>query len=85
MEQFFVYIIYSAYLDRYYIGQTGQLEDRLFRHNNAGSKSTKAAKDWKLVYAEAHPTRSEAIKRESHIKNQKSRRFIEALIQNTTK
>jgi putative endonuclease len=49
---FHVYIIYSATLDQYYIGQTQDVADRLFRHNNSGSKSTKKAKDWKLVYEE---------------------------------
>jgi len=49
MEQFHVYILYSASLNRYYIGHTGQLDDRLFRHTNSGSKSTKAATDWQLV------------------------------------
>ncbi|MDP2189382.1 MAG: GIY-YIG nuclease family protein [Sphingobacteriaceae bacterium] len=52
MERFFVYILFSPILNRYYIGHTGQLSDRLFRHIHSGSKSTKAANDWKLVYKE---------------------------------
>ncbi len=84
MEQFHVYILYSPSLNRYYIGHTGQLDDRLFRHTNSGSKSTKAAHDWQLVYSESCPSRSDAMKRESFIKKQKSRRFIETLIQTKT-
>jgi predicted GIY-YIG superfamily endonuclease len=34
-----------------------------------------------LAYSETYPTRGEAMKREHHIKKQKSRKFIEALIQ----
>ena len=84
MDQFYVYILFSPSLNRYYIGHTGQLDDRLFRHTNSGSKSTKAAHDWQLVYSESYPSRSDAMKRESFIKKQKSRRFIETLIQTKT-
>ena len=84
MDQFYVYILFSPSLNRYYVGHTGQLDDRLFRHTNSGSKSTKAAHDWQLVYSESYPSRSAAMKRESFIKKQKSRRFIETLIQTKT-
>ncbi|WP_152270747.1 GIY-YIG nuclease family protein [Agriterribacter humi] len=77
---FVVYILYSATLDQYYTGQTENLEDRLFRHNNSGSKSTKKVDDWRLVYSEVFETRSEAVKRESEIKKKKSRKYIEWLI-----
>ncbi len=80
MESFTVYIIYSKSLDSYYIGQTSDLEDRLFRHCNSGSKSTKKAKDWKLVYKEVYESRSESVQREREIKNKKSRKYIEQLI-----
>ena len=49
---FYVYILYSVAIDQYYIGHTSNLSDRLFRHMNSGSKSTKKANDWKLVYKE---------------------------------
>ncbi len=75
-----MYIIYSVSLDQFYIGQTQNLEDRLFRHNNSGSKSTKKAKDWVLKYTESFLTRSEAVQRESQIKKMKSRSYIESLV-----
>jgi putative endonuclease len=77
---FIVYIIYSKSLDSFYVGHTANLDDRLFRHNNSGSKSTKKAKDWILVYQEAFPTRAEAMARETAIKKQKSKSFIQQLI-----
>jgi putative endonuclease len=77
---FTVYILYSVVLDQYYTGQTENLEDRLFRHNNSGSKSTKKVNDWKLVYSEVFERRGEAVRRESEIKKKKSRRYIEWLI-----
>jgi putative endonuclease len=77
---FYLYILYSVYLDQYYVGHTDNLEDRLFRHNNSGSKSTKKTNDWELKYQEPYPTRSAAMKREAEIKKKKSRKYIEKLI-----
>ena len=68
---YYVYIIYSKTLESYYTGHTENLEDRLFRHNNSGSKSTKKAKDWELVYTEVFHSRKDATKREMEIKSKK--------------
>ena len=76
-----VYIIYSASLEQYYVGHSENLDDRLFRHNNSGSKATKKASDWKLVYTEIFATKSEAAKRELQIKRRKSRKYIESLVE----
>jgi putative endonuclease len=78
--KYVVYIIFSESIDRYYIGQTNNLENRLYRHLNSGSKSTKKAKDWLLVYKEIYLDRSTAIKRELEIKSKKSTTFIKQLI-----
>ncbi len=64
---FYVYILYSKELDRYYIGQTENLDDRLYRHTNSGSKSTKMANDWVLKYKEEFQTRNEAVGRERQL------------------
>ena len=77
---YYVYIIYSATLNQYYVGHTENLDDRIFRHNNSGSKATKKASDWKLFYTEEFENRSEAIKRELEIKRRKSRKYIESLV-----
>jgi len=76
----FVYIKYSASLNFYHICQSKNLEDRLFRNNNLGSKSTKKSNDWVLKYTESFKVRSEALQRETEIKKKKSRKYIEWLI-----
>jgi putative endonuclease len=77
---FFLYLIYSLTIDQYYTGHTSDLEDRLYRHNNSGSKSTKKAKDWKIVYMKSFETRSDAMRREVEIKQKRNRKNIEELI-----
>ena len=74
---FYVYIIYSALKDKYYIGQTSDLEKRIETHR---LRKNLGASDWILKYSETYATRSEAVKRELEIKNKKRRAYIEGLI-----
>jgi putative endonuclease len=76
----FVYILYSNKLDRYYTGSTDDLEWRLERHNSGWGRFTKKGIPWKLVYNEEYTTKSAALKREREIKKKKSRKYIEELI-----
>ena len=78
---YFLYILYAKDFDRYYIGQTEDLQNRLIRHNAKAVPSTKAYAPWQLVYFESFDSRALAIARESEIKKKKSRKYIEFLIQ----
>ena len=80
MEQFFVYILYSNHLDKYYVGYTSNLKKRLTEHNNGVSLYTAKASDWLLKYSEQLPDRISATNREKEIKKKKSRKYIEWLI-----
>ena len=77
---FYVYILHSSYLNKYYIGHTSNIEERLRSHlfNHSGFSSK--AKDWNVVYSEEFPSKIEAQARELQIKNWKSRVTIEKLI-----
>ena len=77
---FFVYIIYSAKLDRYYVGYTSDIQIRISQHNSGLSSYTSTATDWKVLYTEQYLSRDEAHKRELSIKRKKSRKYIEWLI-----
>ena len=78
--KFYVYILFSDLLNKYYVGSTMEIAGRLEKHLSNHSGFTSRAKDWKLKYFEAFPTRSDAIKRELQIKRWKSRKMIEKLI-----
>ena len=77
---FYNYILFSEKLNIYYVGSTGNLEDRLKRHNTGRSKFTKRGIPWKLVYQKQYLTKSEAYQAELYIKAQKSKKYIENLI-----
>ena len=77
---FYTYILYSEKFDRYYIGQTNDLDKRVERHNNGYVRSTKAYIPWKLVYSEVFETRSESMQRETALKKLKSKQAIQELL-----
>ena len=77
---FSVYILKSFVNNKYYIGQTSDIEKRLVYHNSGYSKSTKAGIPWKLVHSENYDTRQQAIRRESELKKYKSRKIVEKIV-----
>jgi len=76
---YYVYIIYSPLTDKFYIGQTQNLESRLSKHNTKHDGFSSQAKDWEIKYYETFNTRNEAINREKQIKSWKSRIMLEKL------
>ena len=77
---FYTYILYSPKIDQYYIGHTGDLKDRLRRHNSGYSKATKSGIPWEVVYSETYDSRSEAVRREVQLKAMKNREYLSELI-----
>jgi putative endonuclease len=78
---YFTYILFSEKLNRYYIGSSQDISQRLERHNAGATKSTKTGRPWKIVYYEKYNSKTEAIKRENYLKRMKSKKFIESFIQ----
>ena len=79
-NSYFVYIIRSEKLDKYYIGSSSNPEKRLAEHNYGKANFTSKGIPWKLVCTESYDSKQEAQKRERHIKSMKSRKYIEQLI-----
>ncbi|WP_133554344.1 GIY-YIG nuclease family protein, partial [Algoriphagus boseongensis] len=77
----FVYILYSKSTDRFYVGQTVDLEKRLEEHNqNTFSKAhTKNVNDWEIFFSIECSSRNQAIKIESHIKSTRKRKYYQDL------
>jgi putative endonuclease len=65
------YIIQILKDGKFYIGCTGDIEKRLFKHNAGGNISTRHRRPFKLVYSEEFTTKAEALKRERQIKSYK--------------
>jgi len=77
---FFVYVLRSLVKDRFYVGQTSDLSDRLRRHNEGRVKSTKALRPWSIVYFEKYETRAAAMRRERELNELKgTAKFLEVV------
>ena len=79
---FIVYILFSSTKNKFYIGYTSELEERIIRHNQKSKGFTGNTNDWEIVYTENYTTKSEALLREKQIKSWKSRAKIQELITN---
>jgi putative endonuclease len=74
------YILYSAKLDRFYLGHTCMsIEERLAKHLTDHKGFTAKAKDWVVKYTEPFPDKTQAAARERQVKNWKNRNRIEQL------
>jgi putative endonuclease len=82
MENFVVYILFSKNKNRFYVGFTSNLQDRIIRYNQKSKGFTGNANDWEIVYTENYFSKKEAYKRELQIKSWKSRLKIQELISN---
>ena len=78
---YYIYILYSKGIEKYYIGSTSNVENRLAFHNSEYNKIwSKRGRPWELVYSHEFSTKKEALVAERFIKKQKSRAFIKKLI-----
>ena len=76
----YVYILQSLKDQRYYIGETCDVEARLHFHNSGKQRSTKSRIPFRLILVEEYPDRETALKREKQIKSWKGGEAFKKLI-----
>jgi len=81
LQAHYVYILQSLSVDRYYIGETKDVEKRLAVHND-DSRGTYTSKHgpWELKRVITVTSRSEGRKLERYIKRRKSKKYVIRLI-----
>ena len=77
---FYTYILYSETHDRFYYGQTQDLNQRIIKHNSGSVKSSARFMPWKIYAYKECSTRKEAFLMEKQLKNCKSRVRMKAYI-----
>ena len=75
--KFFVYILYAATFDKFYIGQTNNIDDRLLRHNAGTERSTQPYRPWALKWFTEKFSRMEAMQLEKKLKNLSKQRLLD--------
>ncbi len=77
----YLYILYSPSADKFYVGQTPDLDTRLLFHNELSENSfTSRYRPWVLKRTINVNTRREAIILEKYIKGRKSKPYVKKLI-----
>jgi putative endonuclease len=74
---YWVYILYSDSIGRFYVGSTNDIKERLERHNSGQGVYTKRGVPWRLVTSFEFLTRSEAVRLEKKIKKRGIERYLE--------
>ena len=72
-----VYILFSKTLQKYYVGQTGDLERRIQDHNTGKANFTSKGIPWELVHYFPCTNRSEATQLETSIKKRGIKRYLQ--------
>jgi len=75
-----VYIIYSDKIDKYYIGFSSDVSDRIKKHNRKSKGFSSLGRPWVILYTESFENKRDAMVREKQLKNWKNRDRLEALI-----
>ena len=76
----YTYIIKSNITNKYYIGSTQNIEERLSQHNAGLTRSTKHGIPWKIIYYEVCLTKSESLKKEKLWKSYKGGNAFKKLL-----
>jgi len=79
--KFYTYILESESTGTLYIGQTANIDDRLYRHNNGKSRFTKGKGPWKIIFSKELDSRTDAILLENKLKGFKNRDRIKKWIE----
>jgi putative endonuclease len=73
---FYVYVLKSLKDNRFYVGCTENLNNRLEQHKKGEVKSTKNRLPIELVYFEGCQNKEDAFKREKYLKTAWGKRYI---------
>jgi len=66
---YYLYILKSLNNNKFYIGVSKDIKERLHKHNKGWSKSTKPFKPWEIAYTEEFIDKKLAYKREFFLKS----------------
>lgn len=74
---FYVYILYSSSLGKYYVGSTENVENRLQQHNSGKGNFTKKGVPWFLIVSIECVSRTEAVQLELKVKKRGAKRYLQ--------
>ncbi|MFA6281028.1 MAG: GIY-YIG nuclease family protein [Candidatus Omnitrophota bacterium] len=80
MIMYFVYVLISDFDGKFYIGFTNNVAQRLKDHNSAKVFSISSRRPFRIVYYEAHLSKTDAIRRERYFKTSKGKITLKQML-----
>lgn len=78
--QYCVYILLSKKDQKFYIGYTSNLKQRLTAHFNGESLSTAPRRPFNLIFCEYFLSKSDALRREKYLKTSSGKKGLRLII-----
>ena len=82
---FYVYVLYSTFDRKFYIGYSSNLKRRISEHKNRKVHSTARRKNLSLIFYEAYISKRDAQRREKYFKTNRGKKALKLMLQNTLK
>ena len=80
---YFVYILYSKKVNRFYIGYTENLQRRITEHKRGNTWTTSRLPESKLIFCEHFVSKSDALRREKYFKTTKGKRSLRLVLRDS--
>ena len=80
MKFFYIYVLYNSSKNFIYIGYSENLKERVLKHNSGQVRSTESYSPLVLIFYEAYRTKSDAKRREVHLKSNKGRTTLRTML-----
>ncbi len=84
-KMFFVYVLLSKKDNKYYIGFTADIKQRIASHHKGSVRSTKHRRPLELIYYEAYTNKCDAENREKFLKSGSGHRYLKKQLKNFLK
>ena len=83
MTFYYTYILLSEKDDKFYIGFTSNMKQRIEDHSSGKVSSTKSRRPLKLVYFEGHLSKYDALRREKYFKTSAGKKSLRLMIRDS--
>lgn len=81
--QYCVYVLLSQKDNKFYIGYTTNLHERLTSHITGNSKATEARRPFTLIFCEYYLSKHDATRREKYFKTSVGKKILRLMLYNS--
>ena len=84
-NMYYVYVLISRKDNKFYIGFTQNIKNRIEDHKNGKISSTRFRRPFQLIYCEGHLSKQDALRREKYFKTTKGKATLKQILKDALK